>query len=263
MFKIKIGQFSTEISISPKRLEAPISEILSGFTTTDEPDIILEARLIDELRYNDYKGPAPAIKTSDNIYRIKWYYFSGTFDTKNGYVSARINSRPYVLTSLLRMVYAIKAVSSGGLFVHAASFVRDNKAYLFPGKSGAGKSTLLKIAVSSDPDIEPLSDEISYIAIEKGRPFAYSTPFWGNTKIRGHYIKAPLRKIFFIRQSAKNYKRRTENDETIKNMLENSLYASVDRESFMNSFETIKKIVAKTENSLLFFTKDSRFLEVI
>ncbi len=263
MFRIKIGKFTTEIIIRPSAHEDFIKDILRGFLTTKKPDIVLRANLTDGLRYDDYKGPAPAVRTGLHTYEIKWYYFSGTFDLSSGSASAKINSRPYVLTSFLRMIYAIKIINSGGLFVHAASFVRDDRAYLFPGKSGAGKSTLSRIAASADPKISVLSDEISYISIERGKVFAYSTPFWGNTKIRGEYKKAPLSNIYFIRQAKKNYKKSTTRDEAIQNMLENMLYASVDNDSFGKAFDSMKKIIGKTENAFLYFTKDSKFLEVI
>ncbi|GEM_PF-4629016 len=263
MFRIKIGPFTTEIRISPKGFEAGIKEILSGFLCADKPDIILNARLVDGLRYNDFKGPSPATRISKDIYHIKWYYFSGEYNTSTGEVNSLINNKPYLLTSLLRMVYDIKAIFSNGLFVHAASFTKDNKGYLFPGISGAGKSTLARIASKADKNITILSDEISYISFEKGRVLAYSTPFWGNTSIRGRYISVPLKNIYFIKQSKRNYKKEIDVKNAMHCMLENVLYASLENEGLHRSLSSLQKILKITGNYILYFTRDAKFLEVI
>lgn len=263
MFKIKIGNFTTEITVTPKNLEPPIRDVLCGFITNEKANIILKARLIDNLSFNDYEGPAPATIIAPDTYKIKWHYFSGIFNLRSGIAEAEVDSRLHILVSFLRMIYSIKAINTGGLFVHAASLARDGIAYLFPGKSGTGKTTLVKMALSSDKKILPLSDEISYISLEKGKVFAYSTPFWGNTKIKGKYIKAPLSKIYFIRQSKNDTKKAIKNSEAHRYMLENVLYASIDNDSFNKSFDNIKKIISNTEAYILYFTKSSKFLEVI
>ncbi|MCX7944336.1 MAG: hypothetical protein N2746_07510 [Deltaproteobacteria bacterium] len=263
MFKIKIGEFTTEIKLSPKQLERDVQNVFSGFISTERPDTFLEARLVSDLKYDDYNELAPAKKVAPDMYKIKWYYFSGTFYLKKGYAKAIVNSKPYVLSSLLRIIYAIKATNSDGLFIHAASFVKQGDAYLFVGKSGSGKSTLLKMAMNSDQSIRPLTDEISYVALEGGRPFAYSTPFWGNTKIKGQYIKAPLKKLYFIRQSKRDFVKKISIDGVMINMLENVLFASTERESLDSVLSTIRGIVKKVEGFNLYFTKSDKFLEVI
>ncbi len=263
MFKVKIGKFTTEIRINPHGEEIYIRDSLNGFLTNEKTDIIMDAQLVENFTIDDYKGPAPATRITLDLYDIKWYYFSGMFNLSKGYAKVKVYRRHNLITSLLRIIYTIKAINSNGLFVHAASFVKDGRAYLFPGKSGAGKSTLSKIAALSDPSLSLLSDEISYISLEQEKVFAYSTPFWGNTKIKGEYIKSPLSKIYFIKQSKKNYTKTLDVDMAATLMLENILYASVDSESFNKSFDTMKKILKRTKNAVLNFTKDERFLEVI
>ncbi|MGB9600635.1 MAG: hypothetical protein ACP5QK_07915 [Myxococcota bacterium] len=263
MFRISIGPFTTEVLLSPTDREKEIRDVFSGFLTENSPDIILFADLIDDLNNFRYDGIAPAIRFSNNLYKIRWHYFDGTFDLKKCVVKARINSRTYVLSSLLRIIYALKATFSNGLFIHAASFIKDGEAYLFPAKSGTGKSTMARIASQSYSSIEILSDEISYITLEQRKVFAYSTPFWGNTKIKGRYKKAPLKKIYFLKQSRRDFKRGLTFNDAVKHMMENVLYAAVDLESFDNLLLTIQKILPRTENNILYFTKSPKFLEVI
>ena len=262
-FKIKIGRVVTEVSISGDMGNDETSDLFSGFITTERPDVRVYTRCIEDLRYDDYREPAPARLVKPGIYHIKWYYFSGEFNTRTGIARMDINTKPFVISSLLRIIYAIKMIEKKGLFVHASSFVRDGVAYLFAGKSGAGKTTLVKIATRSDREIQLLSDEISLITYERGEVFAYSTPFWGSTRIMGRYIKAPLRSIYFINKSKRTFTRQIDNTTAMQNILANILFASLDQESLSEGLKTAKNIITKAECRILNFQKNDSFLEVI
>jgi len=262
-FRIKIGRVVSEIFMSDGMEHSEVPELFNGFITREKPNVRIYTKCIEDLRYNDYKEPAPARLVKSNIYHIKWYYFSGEFNTKTGIARMDINTKPFVISSLLRIIYAIKMIEKKGLFVHASSFVRDGVAYLFAGKSGAGKTTLAKIATRSDREIQLLSDEISLITYERGEVFAYSTPFWGSTRIMGRYIKAPLRAIYFINKSKRTFTRQIDSSTAMQNILANILFASLDQESLSEGLKTAKNIITKAECRILNFQKNDSFLEVI
>ncbi len=67
---------------------------------------------------------------------------------------------PYAIDGVLRILHSLILAREGGFLVHAASAVRDGRAFLFAGVSGAGKTTLASLA---PPDVTLLSDEISYL----------------------------------------------------------------------------------------------------
>jgi hypothetical protein len=74
--------------------------------------------------------------------------------------SIRQAAYPYAIDAALRIMHSLLLAQAGGLLVHAASAVRNGRAFLFAGVSGAGKTTMCRLA---PPDVLLLTDEISYV----------------------------------------------------------------------------------------------------
>ncbi len=72
----------------------------------------------------------------------------------------RQSANPYSIDAVLRMLHSLILAREGGFLVHAASAVRNGRAFLFAGASGAGKTTISRLA---PPDVVLLTDEISYV----------------------------------------------------------------------------------------------------
>jgi hypothetical protein len=92
----------------------------------------------------------------------------------------------YALDSLLRVLLSWKLLSCEGFLLHAATIVRNGKAFVFTGRSGAGKSTV----ASLPPAGSVLTDEISLLRRENGTWRAYGTPFWGEFRAAGSNTSA-------------------------------------------------------------------------
>src|SRR5213082_2416074 len=103
----------------------------------------------------------------------------------------------YALDSLLRVLLSWKLLGHRGFLLHAATVVRDGKAYIFTGRSGAGKSTVASLS----PEGSVLTDEISLLRREHGMWRAYGTPFWGEFRAAGLNISAPLAGVFRLVQA--------------------------------------------------------------
>ncbi len=98
--------------------------------------------------------------------RIRYmsYRVAGWFDTVGGHgdlLIARTETEPAqrALENYIRAAVAWQAACRGGVLVHAASAVWQDKAYLFYGESGAGKSTLS----ASNRRARVVSDDLSLI----------------------------------------------------------------------------------------------------
>jgi hypothetical protein len=72
----------------------------------------------------------------------------------------RQTANPYAIDGVLRILHSLILAREGGFLVHAASAVRNGRAFVFAGVSGAGKTTLARLA---PPDVTLLTDEISYV----------------------------------------------------------------------------------------------------
>jgi hypothetical protein len=79
-------------------------------------------------------------------------------DLRRGRVRQRPN--PYAIDAVLRILHSLFLAREGGFLVHAASAIRNGRAYLFAGVSGTGKTTISRLA---PPDVTVLTDEISYV----------------------------------------------------------------------------------------------------
>jgi len=78
----------------------------------------------------------------------------------------RQSANPYSIDAVLRMLHSLILARDGGFLVHAASTVRNGRAFLFAGVSGAGKTTISRLA---PPDVVLLTDEISYVRKDRSQ----------------------------------------------------------------------------------------------
>lgn len=77
------------------------------------------------------------------------------------------------LENFLRLLTASYILQEGGLLLHAATVVRDGRAYVFFGPSGAGKTTVTRLS----PDDIVLSDDMTLVLPTGGRFEAVGIPF--------------------------------------------------------------------------------------
>ncbi len=93
----------------------------------------------------------------------------------------------YEIEQIIRIAAAIWVYQYGGLLLHGAGLVNDNKGYLFTGVSGAGKTTVCR--VSKQANI--LNDDLVGLIPENGEWQIWSTPFSNPTQVTpnpGHAI---------------------------------------------------------------------------
>ena len=103
----------------------------------------------------------------------------------------------YALDSLLRILLTMVLLPRRGFLLHAASVVRDGRAYVFTGRSGAGKSTVASLS----PAGTVLTDEISLLRFTDGCWHAYGTPFWGEFRAAGLNEHYPIAGIYKLEQA--------------------------------------------------------------
>jgi hypothetical protein len=115
--------------------------------------------------------------------RIRYvgHRLAGWFDTQPRRGEILLSSGSYepelrALENYIRCAVAWVAAERGGALVHAASAVRNGKAYLFYGESGAGKSTLSTVNTRG----EVVSDDLSLVLPREGGGLdLVGTPFRG------------------------------------------------------------------------------------
>ena len=161
----------------------------------------------------------------------------------------------YALDSLLRVLLSWKLAGLHGFLLHAATVVRDGKAYVFTGRSGAGKSTVASLS----PPGTILTDEISLLRFEKGEWRAYGTPFWGEFRAAGSNTSAPVRGLFRLVQAPENRVIPLCPVEMLRALLPNVLFFSAESEANRRLLDILGHAVDSIPGYELAFRKDAAF----
>ncbi len=126
----------------------------------------------------------------------------------------------YALDSLLRILLSVLLLSKRGFLLHAATVVRERRAYIFTGRSGAGKSTVASLS----PAGSVLTDEISLLRFTESGWQAYGTPFWGGFRASGTNRRVPVGAIYSLVQSRDDQVERLTPKQAVRVLLPNVLF---------------------------------------
>jgi len=185
--------------------------------------------------------------------RVEW-------DPVSGQGSIRQYANPYSIDTALRIIHSLILARQGGLLVHAASAVRNGKAFLFAGVSGAGKTTISRLA---PPEVTLLTDEISYLRRNGHGYVAHGTPFAGELAKVGENIEAPLGALFLLHQAPQNKIQPVSEGEALRALMESILFFAHDSELVNKVFESACDLVRRVPVFRLSFVPDQKVWELI
>jgi hypothetical protein len=173
----------------------------------------------------------------------------------------RQSANPYAIDAAFRILHSLLLAREGGLLVHAASAVRNGRAFLFSGVSGAGKTTISRLA---PPDATLLTDEISYLRREGDGYVAYGTPFAGELAKPGENVRAPLDTLFLLAQGLENRIDPIDSpSEAARALMRNILFFAHDAELVEQVFRSALDFVQRVPVKRLTFLPDQRVWELI
>jgi len=170
------------------------------------------------------------------------------------------SANPYSIDAALRIIHSLILAQEGGFLIHAASAVRNGKAFLFAGVSGAGKTTISRLA---PPDVTLLTDEISYLRRNGHGYVAYGTPFTGELAKIGENVRAPLAALYLLRQGPENAIEPVSAGDAARSLLKNVLFFAHDPELTGMIFESACNLVQRVPVFRLTFAPDARAWELI
>ena len=256
---IAIGGVTVQVNASDPDFVRMLEERYAGFIGSgQEPDYEFDIELA---------APADADPDADvGVFREgrTWHLERGDFRAqwdpalRRGRI--RQSANPYSIDAVLRIVHSLVLANQGGMLVHAASAVRNGRAFLFAGVSGAGKTTISRLA---PPDATLLTDEISYLRREGAGYTAYGTPFAGELGKPGENIRAPLAALYLLAQGRRNTIEPVGATEAARALLESILFFAHDSELVGRVFESACELVSRVPVFRLTFCPDARVWELI
>jgi len=211
----------------------------------------------------------PGLISEDEDVRVRldsgrWCLDRGDFHAEWNASAARGRIRqtanPYSIDAVLRIVHTLLLAEEGGFLVHAASAVRNGRAFLFAGVSGAGKTTISRLAPE---DAVLLTDEISYVRKQEGGYSAFGTPFTGELAKLGENIQAPIAALYLLAQGSENRIDPVRGTEAIRALLSNILFFAEDAELVRLVFEAACEFAGRVPVYRLTFLPDARVWEMI
>jgi len=203
--------------------------------------------------------------------KVRVYWDSGRWSMERGDFRAewdpatasgriRQTANPYSIDSVLRILHTLLLAKEGGFLVHAASAVRNGRAFLFAGLSGAGKTTIARLA---PPDAALLTDEISYVRRLDDHYYAFGTPFTGELARLGENLRAPIGALYLLAKGRENKIEPIRPADAARGLLENILFFARDPELVKLVFEAACAFTGDVPVRRLTFLPDSRVWEMI
>ncbi|MGD0500593.1 MAG: hypothetical protein ABSC23_19400 [Bryobacteraceae bacterium] len=251
------------IPIRVRTREAGFHELLQkrygGFTgTTRNPAYHLEIEL-----------HPPSLSNSDADAEVwydrgRWIVRRGDFraeldpQTRRGVV--RQSANPYSIDAVLRILHTLLLAGEGGFLVHAASAMRNGRAFLFSGVSGAGKTTISRLA---PPDVTLMTDEVSYVRRCGDAYRAFGTPFAGELGEPGANISAPIAALFLLAKGPENRREPMAAADMTMALLRNILFFAGKRELVGSVFQSACDFVHRVPIEKLVFRPDPGVWEMI
>jgi hypothetical protein len=165
----------------------------------------------------------------------------------------------YALDSLLRILLTMVLLPRRGFLLHAATVVRDGRAYVFIGRSGAGKSTVASLS----PSGTVLTDEISLIRFTDRCWHAYGTPFWGEFRAAGQNQHYPIAGIYSLVQAKEDRIEPMTTKEILRAMLPCVLFFSSKPDANDVLLRLLLEAVGQIPCFRLHFRRDDGFWQVI
>jgi hypothetical protein len=256
---IEIGGMAIALRTQDPSFHRLIENRYTGFVGTSPASSLLfdidlcepsESSVDDDLEVK-IEGGEWLLKRGD--FRARW-----NPETSRGRIRQSCN--PYAIDCVLRIVHTLVLAKQGGFLVHAASAIRNGKAFLFSGVSGAGKTTISRLA---PPDATLLTDEISYVRREGNGYIACGTPFAGELARVGENCSAPLSALFLLEKGLQNRIEPVGPSEAIQRLLRNILFFADDPELVKMVFQSACEFVSLVPIHRLIFVPDQRVWDII
>jgi hypothetical protein len=255
---IEIGGLPVRLCVDEPAFLTLLKERYAGFVSVGEAMFVLNIDLTPQTMMSSTEDVR--VRWSSGQWLMERGDFRAEWDPSAGRGRIRQTANPYAIDSVLRILHTLLLAREGGFLVHAASVIRDGRAFLLAGRSGAGKTTIARLA---PPDAILLTDEISYVRWQHGQYHAFGTPFAGEMARPGENLRAPLAGIFLLAKGPRNMIEPIGLADATRALLRNILFFARDTALAHLVFQAACDFVCRRPVRRLTFVPDPRVWELI
>jgi hypothetical protein len=255
---ITVGGIPVTVRSTSNAFHALLAERYAGFCATTASGADLEVE-ITETRFGDPDADLD-VKRDGALWRMQRGDFQAEWNAETRCGRIRQTCNPYSMDSVLRIVHSLILAEEGGFLLHAASAIRNRKAFLFSGVSGAGKTTISRLA---PPDATLLTDEVSFLRPDNGSYRAWGTPFAGELAKLGENCSAPVATLFLLAKGPEHRVEPVSQLQATRALIRNILFFAHDAELVQRVFESACRFVGTVPVQRLTFRTDASVWDLI
>src|SRR5215471_17960468 len=238
---IDIGGMAVRVNTTDQQFMGLLQERYAGYIALGARPAEIEFDM--ELVPPRNSDPNAEVRVSQEAGR--WTLTRGDFRAewepakRQGWIQQTANR--YSIDAVLRIVHTLVLAKQGGFLLHAASAIRNGRAFLFAGVSEAGKTTISRLV---PPDVTLLTDEISYVRRQDDRYVAFGTPFTGELAKLGENVSAPVAALYLLAKGAENRIEPMTASEAARSLLANVLFFAKDEKLVQTVFDSAFEFVS-------------------
>lgn len=256
---VEIGEFPVLLRTQDPAFRDLLAHRYQGFLSSAHPKFEFDVELVSPDADMESDSDVE-VRMRHGLWDLRRGDFRAEWDPRAGRGRIRQSANPYSIDSVLRIVHTLVLAKAGGFLLHAASTIRNGKAFLFSGISGAGKTTISRLAPS---DAILLTDEISYIRRTGAGYLACGTPFAGELARSGENSSAPIDTLFFLEKGDSNRIEPVDSAESIRRLMRNILFFAEDPELVKDVFRSACEFIERIPVRRLFFLPDERVWNLV
>jgi hypothetical protein len=257
---VAIGGIATSVVTRDEVIVDVIKDRYKGFVADDtRADWRLEMS-VGAVRPHGEVDVVVESTGAPDCFSVRRHDFVGTLDLgrRTGWVTL-LEPDEIALDSFFRVAYSLALLERGGLVLHSASLVRNDRAWVFCGPSGSGKTTIARMSA----DASLLSDELSIVRVTERGAVAHGTPFWGDLARGGDNVSVEVAGVYLLRQGPSHAVEPLAPGRALAALLPNVVFFARDSRLCRRLLSIAGALVETAPCATLTFRRDPGFWEVL